>query len=200
MFYVLDSSLTPIPPPKDDDCEEIIAQRKKREEDEFMRRGRILNTLSDCLYNLYTVESSAKKFWNALEFKYKAEEECTKKFLVSKYFEFKFNDDMPILAQVHELQVIVNQLRVARIELPASFQVGAIITKLPASWKGYMKKILHDSKDFSLEEIQKHLRIEEESRERDKNENSYSGNNKANALNKPSIKSNKEKQRNFSWS
>ena len=133
IFYVLDSSLTPIPPSEDDDSEELKAQRKKREEDEIMCRGHILNTLSDRLYDLYTVEPSARKIWNALEFKYKAEEEGTKKFLVSKYFEFKFNDDKPILAQVHELQVIVNQLRVAGIELPVPFQVGAIITKLPTS-------------------------------------------------------------------
>ncbi|OIT06811.1 hypothetical protein A4A49_61530, partial [Nicotiana attenuata] len=163
IFYVLDPNLSPIPSPKDDDSEELKAQRKKREEDEIMCRGHILNALSDRLYDLYTVEPSAKKIWNALEFKYKAEEEGTKYF----FFVVKFTDDMPILAQVHELQVIVNQLRVAGIELPDSFQVGAIIEKLSPSWKGYRKKILHDSKEFSLEEIQRHLRIEEESRERD---------------------------------
>ena len=37
-----------------------------------------------------------------------------------------------------------------------------------------------------MEKIQKHLQIEEESRKRDKNENSYKGISKANAVNKPS--------------
>ncbi|XP_070056692.1 uncharacterized protein LOC142167333 [Nicotiana tabacum] len=195
IFYVLDPTISPIPPLEDNDSKELKVQRKKRKEDEIMCRGHILNALLDCLYDhLCTVEPSAKKVRNALEFKYKSKEEGTKKFLVSKYFEFKFNNDMSILAQVHELQVIINQLRVTGIGLPESFQVGVIITKWPPSRKSYWKRILHSSKDVSLEEIQKHLRIEEESRERDKNENSYNGNNKANALNKPSNKSNKERK------
>ena len=68
-----------------------------------------------------------------LEFKYKAEEEGTKKFLISKYFDFAMNDEKAILAQVHELQVIVNKLSAVKIELPETFQVGAIIAKLPSS-------------------------------------------------------------------
>ena len=94
--------------------------------------------------------------------------------------------DKPILPQVHELQVIVNKLSVVKIKILESFQVGAIIAKLPSTWKGYRKKILHSSKDFSLEQIQKHLRIEEESRARDKNENSYEAISKANVVTKPS--------------
>ncbi|RVW92427.1 Retrovirus-related Pol polyprotein from transposon TNT 1-94 [Vitis vinifera] len=91
----------------------------------------------------------------------------------------------PLLPQIHELQVIVNKLKVLKIELPEAFQVGAIVAKLPSSWKGYRKRILHKSEDYSLEEIQKHLRIEEESRSRDKMvEESNGGTNKANAVSK----------------
>ena len=157
-----------------------------------MCRGHILNALSDRLYDLYTVEPSAKAIWNALEFKYHAEEECIKKILISKYFDYKFVDRKPIVAQVHKLQVIVNQLKAEKIELPEPFQVGAVIAKLPSSWKGYRKKILHDSKDITLDQIQKHLRIEEESRMRDKSENSFC-NIKANVVNQPK-NSNKSKQ------
>ncbi|RVW63853.1 Retrovirus-related Pol polyprotein from transposon TNT 1-94 [Vitis vinifera] len=81
--------------------------------------------------------------------------------------------------------IIVNKLKVLKIELPEAFQVGAIVAKLPSSWKGYRKRILHKSEDYSLEEIQKHLRIEEESRSRDKMvEESNGGTNKANAISK----------------
>ncbi|KAL6350507.1 hypothetical protein AAG906_019154 [Vitis piasezkii] len=67
-----------------------------------------------------------------------------------------------------KLQIIVNKLKVLKIELPEAFQVGAIVAKLPSSWK--------DSK---------HLRIEEESRSRDKMvEESNGGTNKANAVSK----------------
>ena len=146
------------------------------------------------MYDLYTNEISTLKIWNALEFKYKAGEASTKKFLISKYIEYTFNDEIPILSQVHELQVLVNQLKAAEIELPEFFQVGAIIAKLPPSWKSYRKKLLHDTKDYSLEELQKHLRIEEESKVTDGKENTFVGIDKANSVNKSLNKSNKGKQ------
>uniref|UniRef100_F6HXW6 CCHC-type domain-containing protein n=1 Tax=Vitis vinifera TaxID=29760 RepID=F6HXW6_VITVI len=82
-----------------------------------------------------------------------------------------------------------------------AFQVGAIVAKLPSSWKGYRKRILHKSEDYSLEEIQKHLLIEEESRSRDKMvEESNGGTNKANAVSKanhPRGKNNKRNSGNY---
>ena len=118
---MLDPELAAIPEPTEEDTEERRAKRKKRQEDELICRGHILNALSDRLYDLYTSAQSAREVWNALEFKYKAEEEGTKKFLISKYFEFKMCDGKAILVQVHELQVIVNKLYVVKIDLPESF-------------------------------------------------------------------------------
>ncbi|RVX02552.1 Retrovirus-related Pol polyprotein from transposon TNT 1-94 [Vitis vinifera] len=141
---------------------------KLRVYNELICRGHILNALSDRLYDLYTNTYSTREIWEALENKYKAEEEGTKKFLISQYIDFKFFDEKPLLPQIHELQLIVNKLKVLKIELPEAFQVGAIMAKLPSSWKGYRKRILHNSEDYSLEDIQKHLRIKEESRSRDK--------------------------------
>eukprot|EP00261_Vitis_vinifera_P019698 XP_010650253.1 PREDICTED: uncharacterized protein LOC104879341 [Vitis vinifera] len=185
IFYILDPTLAPLPEPKENDTPQVVAARKKREEDELICRGHILNALSDRLYDLYTNTNSVREIWEALENKYKAEEEGTKKFLISQYIDFKFFDEKPLLPQIHELQVIVNKLKVLKIELPEAFQVGAIVAKLPSSWKGYRKRILHKSEDYSLEEIQKHLRIEEESRSRDKMvEESNGGTNKANAISK----------------
>ncbi|XP_022850034.1 uncharacterized protein LOC111372092 [Olea europaea var. sylvestris] len=148
IFYVLDPKLEPIPDVTDKDIEEIHIERKKQEEDELICPGHILIALSDRLYDLYTNTTLAKEIWYVLENKYKAEEEGTKKFLISKYFDFKFFDNIPLLPQVHELQIIVNKLKAVKIELPETFQVGAIIAKLPGSWKGYRKKILHNSEDF----------------------------------------------------
>ncbi|XP_059595803.1 secreted RxLR effector protein 161-like [Vitis vinifera] len=48
------------------------------EEDELICRGHILNALSDRLYDLYTNTYSTRKIWEALENKYKAEEEVSK--------------------------------------------------------------------------------------------------------------------------
>ena len=159
---------------------------KKGEEDGLICRGHIRNALSDKLYDLYTNTHFTREIWEALENKYKAEEEGTKKLLISQYINFKIFDDKSLLPQIHELQVIVNKLKVLKIELPKAFQIDAIVAKLPQSWKDYQKRILHKSEDYSLEEIQKHLRIEEESRSRDKVvEVSNDWTNKANMVSKP---------------
>ncbi|KAJ9558062.1 hypothetical protein OSB04_012676 [Centaurea solstitialis] len=52
------------------------------------------------------------------------------------------------------------------IPLPEIFQVGAIVNKLPPSWKNFSKRMMHKSKYYSLDDLLKHLRIEEEIRNR----------------------------------
>jgi hypothetical protein len=37
------------------------------------------------------------------------------------------------------------------VEVPEALQVGGIIVKLPPSWNEYRKKLLHTTKEFSLE-------------------------------------------------
>ena len=71
--------------------------------------------------------------------------------------------------QVHEFQVLVSKLKDLKVVVLESLQVGGIIAKLPTTWNDYRKKLLHTTEDFSLEQIQKHLRIEEETRTHVKN-------------------------------
>ena len=66
-------------------------------------------------------------------------------------------DNASVLDQVHELQILVNKLRDWLINIPKSFQVGAIITKLPPSWNNFRKKLLHMSEDLTLEKFGQHL-------------------------------------------
>ena len=42
-------------------------------------------------------------------------------------------DSKLILAQVQDLQVLVNKIKALKIDIPEAFQVGAIIEKLPPS-------------------------------------------------------------------
>ena len=95
----------------DEDTDEIKVQRKKQEEDELICKGHILNTLSDCLYDLYTSMKSPKDIWNAFEAKYKTEKIGTNKFIIQKYFDYKMLDNISVLEQVYELQILVNKLR-----------------------------------------------------------------------------------------
>ncbi|KAK3039090.1 hypothetical protein RJ639_028836 [Escallonia herrerae] len=144
--YILDLELSPPPeeprtsaegvPPDAEEFERVKKERKKREEDELLCCGHILNGLSDRLYDLFTEIKFAHDIWSALDYKYKAEEECTNKYHIAQYFDFVMVDDKPVLEQVHGLQ-------------------------------DYRKKLLHKSEDITLEQFQKHLRIEEESRKRE---------------------------------
>ncbi|KAK3030868.1 hypothetical protein RJ639_037325 [Escallonia herrerae] len=145
-------------PPDAEEIERVKKERKKREEGELLCLGHILNGLSNRLYDLFTKLNLHMIFgvrWT------------TSIRLKRKYFDFVMVDDKPMLEQVHALQVMVNKIQALKINLPESFQVGAIIVKLPPSWKDYQKKLLQKSEDFTLEQFQKHLRIEEESRKRE---------------------------------
>lgn len=118
IHYVLDLDLIPIPEPTEGDTDEVKKERKKRKEGELLCRGHIQNALFDHLYDLYIHTQSTTEIWKTLEFKFKAEEEGTKKFLISKYFDFKMLDSKLILAQVHELQVLVNKIKAIKIDIP----------------------------------------------------------------------------------
>ena len=175
--YVLDPNLTPIPadpipvegkPVDPKLISDLAKQRALRRESEELCVGHIKNSLSDRLYDLYASVTDPRELWKALELKYKAHEEGTNKYLVSKYLEFQMVDDRAILEQVHELQVMFNKLNSLSIPLPELFQVGSIITKLLPSWKDFSKRMVHQSDDYSLDDLLKHLRIEEETRNRDK--------------------------------
>ena len=157
LFYILDPNLMSFPPTSDEDTDEIKAQRKKPKEDELICRGHILNTLLNRLYDLYTSMKSPKKIWNALKAKYKTEKIGKSKFIIQKYFDYKILDNASVLDQVHKLQILVNKLCDWLINIPKSFQVGAIITKLPPSWNNFRKKLLHMSEDLTLEKFGQHL-------------------------------------------
>ena len=121
LFYVLDPNLMYFPTATDKDTDEIKAQRKKREKDELICKGHILNTLSDCLYDLYTSMKSPKEIWNALEAKYKTKKIVTNKFIIQNCFDYKTIDNISVLDQVHELQILINKLCDLSINIPESF-------------------------------------------------------------------------------
>nr|GFA96533.1 copia-like retrotransposon [Tanacetum cinerariifolium] len=62
-----------------------------------------------------------------------------------------------IMEQVHELQVLVNKLKALSVPITDAFQVGAILTKLPPSWKSFSKKMLNKTEDYLLDDLLKFL-------------------------------------------
>jgi len=173
----------PIVPTKGASREQIDA-KLKREEDNYTWCGNIFNTLTDPLVDMYAPKKSAKEIWEALENKYKIEDSDNKSDIVSNYFDFKMVDNQPILSQVHDLQHIVKQLNFEGIPIDEKLQVGAIIAKLPLTWKDYHKSLKRKSDDLTLEGLQRQLWIEEESRLQDKLEENVEMNKSAHVVEK----------------
>ncbi|KAH7670294.1 hypothetical protein IHE45_10G016400 [Dioscorea alata] len=87
IWFVLDPSLPEVPDATLDESTEPKAERVKRQEDELLFCDHILNTFSDCLYDLFTSVQSLREIWKALEFKYNTEKQETNKFIILKFFE-----------------------------------------------------------------------------------------------------------------
>ncbi|XP_071914027.1 uncharacterized protein [Coffea arabica] len=168
--YLLVDNLPKIPEPSDGESDEIKASRKKREENEVRYSRFILNALPDRLYDLLRSLKSPQEIWKALENKYMSEKQGTDRFLTMKFFEFQMIDNKSVMNQMDKLLLLVSRLKDLGIEVSDQLQVGvviAVIAKLPSTWNDYRKKLLHTSETFTIDQLTKHIRIEEETRIRE---------------------------------
>jgi hypothetical protein len=172
LAYILEDDLEDILEPTPEDDDELKEKSRKRKEDDFLCKRHILNTLSNSIYDVYRTSSSAKELWKSLESKYKIEEAGIEVSIISNFMDFKMSNNKPVLTQVYEILLIVGDLKTMGVEIAERFLVGAIINKLPSSWNDYKKKLKHDDRKYSLESLQRHLCIEEDSRNRDRNDSS----------------------------
>jgi hypothetical protein len=83
-------------------------------------------------------------------------------FLSMKLFEYQMDDNKSIMSQVEDLLVLVSRMKDLKVEVFKSLQVAASIAKLPTTWNDYRKKLLYTLEDLTLNQLVKHVRIEEE--------------------------------------
>ncbi|GJU25517.1 pol polyprotein [Tanacetum coccineum] len=101
---------------------------------DFLCHNYVLNGLIDPLYNVYCKTTTAKELWESLERKYKTEDAGTKKFVVARFLDYKMVDSKNVISQVQDLQVLLHDIHAEGMTLSETFQVAAIIEKLPPSW------------------------------------------------------------------
>ncbi|KAK3042433.1 hypothetical protein RJ639_000157 [Escallonia herrerae] len=144
----------------------------------------ILNGLDNALYNVYSPMVKSKALWESLERKYKTEDAGSKKFVVGKFLYFKMVDSETVISQVQEFQLILQDIHAEGMVLGESFQVAALIEKLPPTWKDFKKYLKHKRKEMKLEDLIVRLRIEEDNRQSEKKAGTYHQEAKANVVEK----------------
>ncbi|XP_077237233.1 uncharacterized protein LOC143878903 [Tasmannia lanceolata] len=112
-------------------------------------------------------DGTARQLWEDLDNKYKSEDAGYKKFQVSQLFEYKMVNNKSVMAQVHELQFIMNQLISECRNLDETFQVSTIISKLLMTWKDCRKELKQKRDAMTMQELIEYLQIEENYRNLD---------------------------------
>ncbi|KAK3016307.1 hypothetical protein RJ639_007627 [Escallonia herrerae] len=125
---------------------------------------------------------NAKALCESLERKYKTEDADSKKFVVSKFLDFKMVDSKTVISQVQEFQLILHDIHAEGMVLGESFQVAALIEKLPPTWKDFKNYLKHKRKEMKLEDLIVRLRIEEDNRQFEKKAGNYHQEAKANVV------------------
>ncbi|KAK2997570.1 hypothetical protein RJ639_026640 [Escallonia herrerae] len=149
---------------------------------DFLCKNYILNGLDNALYNVYSPMVNAKALWESLERKYKTEDAGSKKFVVGKFLDFKMVDSKTVISQVQEFQLILHDIHAEGMVLGESFQVAALIEKLPPTWKDFKNYLKHKRKEMKLEDLIVRLRIEEDNRQSEKKAGNYHQEAKANVV------------------
>ncbi|XP_075523986.1 uncharacterized protein LOC142556411 [Primulina tabacum] len=129
---------------------------------DFLCQNYVLKGLVDSLNNVFCEKKTAKELWESLDRKYKTEDAGAKKFLVGHFLDFKMVDSKSVINQVQELQMILHEIHGEGMTLSESFQVTAIVEKLPPAWKDFKNYLKHKRKEMNIEELIFRLRIEED--------------------------------------
>ncbi|XP_073138849.1 uncharacterized protein [Henckelia pumila] len=129
---------------------ESVSALKAWNHSDFLCRNYVLNGLADSLYNVYCEKKTTKELWESLDRNYKTEDAGAKKFLVGRFLDFKMVDSKPVIIQVQEIQVILHEIHAEGMTLRESFQLEAIVEKLPPAWKDFKNYLKHKQNEMNV--------------------------------------------------
>ncbi|KAD5961624.1 hypothetical protein E3N88_13097 [Mikania micrantha] len=168
LFYLttlnLARFLTESPPAITDGDVQSVTALEAWKHSEYLCRNYVLNGLVDALYNVHCKITTAKELWESLDKKYRTEDAGTKKLMVARFLDYKMVDTKTVLNQVQELQIILSDIHSEGMTLSETFQVAAMIEKLPPSWVDFKNYLKHKRKEMTVEDLVVRLRIEEDNR------------------------------------
>ncbi|GJX85415.1 hypothetical protein Tco_0336189 [Tanacetum coccineum] len=76
---------------------------------------------------MYCKTNNAKDIWESLKCKYKTEDDCTKKFIVARFLDYKMVNSKNVISQIQDLQVLLHDIHNEGMTLSETFQVAAIM-------------------------------------------------------------------------
>ena len=147
---------------------QVVAAVEAWKHANFLCQNYLFNGLDNTLYNVYFSFNTARELWESLDKKYKTEDAELKKFVVGKFLDYKMLDTKTVISQVQDLQVILHDIHAEGMSLSESFQVAAIIEKLPPLWKEFKNYLKHKRKEMRVEDLIVRMRIEEDNRASEK--------------------------------
>ena len=87
-----------------------------------------------------------------------------------------------MISQAQDFQLILHDIHAESMSLSESFQVAALIEKLPQGWKEFKNYLKHKRKEISMDELIVRLRIEEDNRNSKKRAGKHPMESKANVV------------------
>ena len=134
---------------------------------DYLCRNYVLNCLVDSLYDMYSSKRTTKELWESLDHMYGTK--CTKYmgaklYIVGQFLDYKMVDSKAVTNQVEDLHAIIHEIHAQGMVISESFQVAAIIEKLPSGWHEFKNRLRHKQKEMSMGELILRLRIEEDNR------------------------------------
>jgi hypothetical protein len=109
--------------------------------DDNLFRGAIISVLVDNLVDTYPQRKTGKDVWEALEAQYEASDAGGELYVMEQFLDYRMVEDRSVVEQAHEVQALAKELENYSKEtpcvLPNKFVAGAIITKLPPSWRDF---------------------------------------------------------------
>nr|GEY26529.1 retrotransposon protein, putative, Ty1-copia subclass [Tanacetum cinerariifolium] len=105
---------------------------------------------------------------------------CTARPRQPKNYGSRRNSSTKLMTLVQDLQVLIHEIHAEGMTVSETFQVVAIIKKLPPSWVDFKNYLKHKRKEMSVEDLIVRLLLRQ--KEKEKKKNDKKGNGKAKAV------------------
>ncbi|KAK3130497.1 hypothetical protein QOZ80_6BG0494210 [Eleusine coracana subsp. coracana] len=147
--------------------------------------GAVIGVLIDRLQDVYIHHTVAKELWNALTADYGGSDAGTKLYVIEQYHDYKMVDGKSDVAQAHEIQCIVKELKLLKIVIPEKLVARGMIAKLPLSWRDFATTLKHKRTNISVSDLIVSLDIEKKAHEKDGCSKANEGHTVANMVHHP---------------